>query len=238
MQTSSRGRELIKKYEGIRLKAYKPVAAEKYWTIGYGHYGADVTEGMEITKERAEELLIADLKKFEKAVNKYMSTYNFNQNQYDALVSFAFNCGAGNLDKLVNYGKRTISEIANKIPAYNKGSGRVLKGLVVRRAEEQELFLTPVVNEVKHEEFPLGTYEIVASALNVRDGAGKKYRRKTKRELTADGKVHSNGNGALLKNTKITVSIVVHTDNNSVWGKIPSGWICLSENGKQYVKKV
>ena len=63
MITSNKGIELIKSFEGIRLVAYKAVPTEKYWTIGYGHYGADVTSGMAITVEQATELLRNDLKK-------------------------------------------------------------------------------------------------------------------------------------------------------------------------------
>lgn len=83
--------------------------------------------------------------------------------------------------------------------------------------------------------FKAGTYTITASALNVRTGAGTNYRKKPRNELTADGKKHSNSNGALLNGTRVTVSQVV-ANGSYVWGKIPSGWICLSENGKKYVK--
>lgn len=83
--------------------------------------------------------------------------------------------------------------------------------------------------------FSNGTYTITASALNVRTGAGTNYRKKSKSELTADGQKHSNANGALLNGTRVTVSQVV-SSGNYVWGKIPSGWICLRENGANYVK--
>lgn len=82
--------------------------------------------------------------------------------------------------------------------------------------------------------FKTGTYTITASALNVRTGAGTNYAKKAKSQLTADGQKHSNANGALLKGTRVTVSQVV-TSGSYTWGKIPSGWICLSENGKSYV---
>ena len=83
--------------------------------------------------------------------------------------------------------------------------------------------------------FGTGTYTITASALNVRTGAGTNYRKKSKSELTADGRKHANANGALLKGTRVTVSQVV-SSGSYVWGKIPSGWICLSENGNKYVR--
>ena len=141
----SDGLNLIKNFEGCRLTAYKPVSTEKYWTIGWGHYGADVTQGMRITQERADELLLQDVASSVAAVNNPLYcplTASLNQNQFDALVSFTFNCGAGCLKTLCQ--NRTISEIAAKIPAYNKAGGKVLNGLVRRRSAEQTLFNKPV----------------------------------------------------------------------------------------------
>lgn len=142
MKTSDKGIELIARYEGLRLTAYKCVSTEKYYTIGYGHYGADVTEGMQISKTQAEAYLKQDLATAEAAVSKYCTIFTPNQNQYDALVSFTYNCGAGNLKKLVS--DRTAATVATKITEYNKSGGNVLAGLVRRRAEEKALFLTPV----------------------------------------------------------------------------------------------
>lgn len=136
MKTGEAGINLIKSFEGLRLKAYKPVATEKYYTIGYGHYGADVKPDMVITADYAEALLRLDLDKSERAVNSYER--NWNQNQFDALVSFTFNCGVANLKRLVT--NRTNAQIAEKIVLYNKAGGKVLKGLVRRRKAEQELF--------------------------------------------------------------------------------------------------
>ena len=140
MKTSQRGIDLIKGFEGCRLVAYKPVPTEKYWTIGYGHYGPDVVPGMKITPGQAETYLKADLAKFEKVVDDL--GLNLNQNQHDALTSFAYNCGAGNLKKLCE--GRSLSEIADKMLAYNKGGGKVLAGLTRRRNAERALFLTGV----------------------------------------------------------------------------------------------
>ena len=89
MKISKNGIELIKCFESFSSKACKCLASEKYYTIGYGHYGADVKENQTITKEQAEDLLQKDLEKFEQKVNKYNNVYNFNQNQFDALVSFS-----------------------------------------------------------------------------------------------------------------------------------------------------
>ena len=145
MTISENGINLIKKYEGCRLTAYKPVASEKYWTIGWGHYGEDVKKGMTITQDRANELLRADLMTFEAYVRKQCNYLNLNQNQFDALVSFTYNCGQGNLIRLTANKTRSIKEISAHIEAYNKGAnGLVLAGLVRRRKEEKELFLKEV----------------------------------------------------------------------------------------------
>lgn len=136
------GRSLIKQYEGCRLAAYKCSAG--VWTIGYGHT-AGVHSGMTITQAQADAYLQQDVAKFEGYVNNpaYVPiTANLNQNQFDALVSFAFNLGAGNLRKLCK--GRTAAQIARTMPNYNKAAGKVLAGLKRRRAAEQALFNKPV----------------------------------------------------------------------------------------------
>lgn len=152
MKTSNNGINLIKSFEGVRLTAYKAVTTEKYYTIGYGHYGADVKAGMKITQAQADEYLKADLAKFEAKVNKYQVQYNFNQNQYDALVSFAYN--VGNIDGLTKKGTRTIEQIANSFKLYNKSGGKVLQGLVNRRAKEKALFESAITTTAT----PIGNY--------------------------------------------------------------------------------
>ena len=144
---SANGLNLIKSFEGCKLTAYKCLPTEKYYTICYGHYGSDVKAGMKITKAQAEELLLQDCKKAIKNVNSFMSKYNFNQNQFDALVSFAFNVGS--INQLTASGTRTLEQISSKITAYNKSGGRVIAGLVKRRAKEKELFDTPTSTTVK-----------------------------------------------------------------------------------------
>ena len=141
MKTSKNGIELIKCFESFSPKACKCLATEKYYTIGYGHYGKDVKENQTITKEQADELLQKDLESFEKKVNKYNGIYNFNQNQFDALVSFCYN--VGNIDQLTAKGTRTIKEISEKILAYNKSGSKVINGLANRRKKEKELFKPP-----------------------------------------------------------------------------------------------
>ena len=134
--TSDEGVALIKKFEGCVLKAYKAVATEKFWTIGFGHYGPDVHQGDIITMERATELLKLDLQNAESTVNKIGQ---WTQHEFDALVSFTYNCGPGNLAHLVN--NRNKSEIADAMLLYVKAGGITLTGLVRRRRAERELFL-------------------------------------------------------------------------------------------------
>ena len=138
MKTSQRGINLIKQFEGIRLTAYKCPAG--VYTIGYGHTRG-VKRGMKITEEEASAYLTADLLNSEKAVERYDSVYHWNQNEFDALVSFTFNCGATNLRALLRNGRRNRSQIAETLPLYRKAGGKVLKGLERRRAAEKALFL-------------------------------------------------------------------------------------------------
>lgn len=140
------GLALIKRFEGYRLAAYQCAAG--VWTIGYGHtYG--VRKGQTITQAQAEEYLRQDLRKFENYVNNpaYVpQTAQLNQNQFDALVSFAFNLGQGNLKK-VCAGGRSLAQISAAMPKYCKAGGKTLQGLVKRRAEEVALFNTPVASQ-------------------------------------------------------------------------------------------
>ena len=141
MKTSNTGITLIKEFEGCCLAAYK-LAGEQYYTIGYGHYGADVSADMTITQEAADTLLKSDLRRFEANVMSFNPIYNFNQNEFDALVSFAYNVGS--INQLTANGKRTRSEIEGKWLAYVKSNGKTLPGLVRRRKAELSLFKTKV----------------------------------------------------------------------------------------------
>lgn len=146
MNISQAGIDLITSFEGCRLTAYKPVPTETYYTIGYGHYGPDVYEGMTITQEEAEQMLVADLARYEAYVNNtdlVPFADQLNQNQFDALVSFCYNCGPGNLRELCE--GQTIETIPSVLPLYNKGGGNVLKGLVRRREAEVNLYLSEVL---------------------------------------------------------------------------------------------
>ena len=144
MKISENGLKLIEQFEGLRLTAYKATKRDKYYTIGYGHYGADVKRGMTITEAQAEAYLRQDVAEAEAAVNKY-SGYGWNQNQFDALVSFAYNVGS--IDRLTNHGKRSIAEISVKLLEYVYSGGVKLEGLVRRRAAEKSLFDTPVTGQ-------------------------------------------------------------------------------------------
>lgn len=135
MKTSQTGIDLIKQFEGCVLTAYKCPAG--VWTIGYGHT-AGVKQGQRITAAQAESYLRSDLEKYEKKVDKY-SRYGWNQNEFDALVSFAYNIGS--IDQLTANGTRSRAVIADKMLSYNKACGMVLSGLVKRRQAERQLFL-------------------------------------------------------------------------------------------------
>lgn len=138
MVVDEKGYNLIKQFEGLRLTAYRCPAGK--WTIGYGHTKG-VKKGMYISEAVATHFLIQDVQRVEPTINSYDGIYHWTQNEFDALASFAFNCGIGNLKKLLKYGQRTKSQIADAILLYNKANGRVLKGLVRRRKAERELFL-------------------------------------------------------------------------------------------------
>lgn len=140
MKISENGKKLLMEWEGFCNKAYKCVATEKYYTIGFGHYGKDVSKGMRITRADAEKLLESDLVGFENKVEKYNDIYHWTQKQFDAMVLFAYNVGS--IDKLTNNGKRTIEEISKKMLEYNKSGGKVLTGLTNRRLKEQAIFNT------------------------------------------------------------------------------------------------
>lgn len=136
MKTSQKGIDLIKKFEGCYLDAYKCPAG--VWTIGYGHT-AGVTGGQKISQAQAEAYLRADLEKHEKNVLKYDGTYHWTQAEFDAMVSFSYNLGS--IDKLTADGTRSKDVIAEKMLLYNKAGKQVLPGLVRRRQAERDMFL-------------------------------------------------------------------------------------------------
>jgi lysozyme len=93
MKISSAGLDLIKEFEGLELTAYPdPGSGGDPWTIGYGHTGPEVYKGLTVSVAFAEKILEADLEKFEKAVNALIDV-RLSQGEFDALVSFTYNCG-------------------------------------------------------------------------------------------------------------------------------------------------
>lgn len=137
MVVSNNGYRLIKSFEGLRLIAYRCPAGK--WTIGYGHTRG-VKKGMYISEDVAQHFLIEDVQRVEPVIQRYDKKYHWTQNEFDALASFAFNCGTGNLHKLLGYGTRSKQVIAQKLMLYNKAKGKVLPGLVRRREAEQKMF--------------------------------------------------------------------------------------------------
>ena len=130
------GLNLIKKYEGCRLTSY--ICPAGVLTIGYGHTGKDVKPNQTITKKKAISLLKKDLARFERHVQSYNYIYEWTDNEFSALVSFAFNIG--NIDQLTSYGTRTRSQIRTAMLKYVKANGKTLAGLVKRRKAELKLF--------------------------------------------------------------------------------------------------
>lgn len=150
---SKTGLQLTEQFEGCRLTAYQDSVG--VWTIGYGHTGPDVYKGLTITQERAVELLLQDIAKASAAVNRLVALDraggadtdglpDLTQDEFDALVDFTFNLGAGRLAgstllKKLNAGD--IEGAAAEFPKWVYAGGKVLAGLVKRRDAERALFL-------------------------------------------------------------------------------------------------
>ena len=160
MKASDEVKLTIKSYEGCRLTAYKAHKSEEYYTIGWGHYGPDVKEGMTITQAQADALFDEDIKAFESAVNRWNDKYELNltQNQFDALFSATYNFGTGwveyyaqkdyRLAKYVQSGFKDSNgnplpelEIADAFGVLCSAGNEILPGLIKRRINEAEIFL-------------------------------------------------------------------------------------------------
>jgi lysozyme len=146
MITNAAGLSLIRQAEGLRLRAY--LCPANVWTIGIGTTvypdGRKVRSGDKCTEQQADRYLAHDLQEFERAVAA-MVTVPVTSNQFSALVSLAYNIGIGALKKstllrLLNAGD--YAGAANQFPRWNRGGGRILPGLVKRRAAERALFLS------------------------------------------------------------------------------------------------
>lgn len=146
MKMSAEGKKVTKYFESLKLKAYPdPATGGKPWTIGYGHTGPDVYPGLVINQTMADKLLDLDLAKAEAEVNKY--SHNLTQGQFDALVDMVFNMGSGFLkpdningdfDDFVASGN--LVEMHKRIPQFRMAAGKVMKGLVRRRAANVALW--------------------------------------------------------------------------------------------------
>ena len=139
METSKNGLDLIKHFEGCKLEAYKCPA--NVWTIGYGHTKG-VYEGQKITQEEADQMLLDELVEYEGYVNNLV-TVGLNQNQFDAMVSWVYNLGGGNLKastllKVLNAGD--YAGVPAQMLRWNKAGGKVLEGLTRRRQAEADLW--------------------------------------------------------------------------------------------------
>lgn len=154
LKLSQKGLELIKHFEGLRLTAYLDAVGVP--TIGYGHTKtvkkADVLAKKRISEQEAERLLKSDVTQFERGVNRLTIELGIpiTQCQFDALVSFAFNVGLGNLSKstllkklyvMSQNDQSSIYAVGDEFLRWNRAGGKVLPGLVRRRGEERLLFL-------------------------------------------------------------------------------------------------
>ena len=145
LSVSNKCLEIIKEFEGFSATAYRCPAG--VWTIGYGTTNADksitgtsIYPGLKITEAKATEWLKKSVElSCAKNVMKFDHIYHWTQNEFDALVSFAYNVGS--IDGLVANGKRSKKEIPEKMMDYVRGGGKVLPGLVRRRKYERDLFL-------------------------------------------------------------------------------------------------
>jgi lysozyme len=137
---SDKGLTLTKSFEGLHLTAYKDCAS--VWTIGYGHTGPDLYNGMTINEAEAETLLHADLAEAVECVNRAV-TATVSQNQFDAMVDFCFNAGRGNFLQSTLLRKVNLGDFAGATAQFGlwvHAGGEIVDGLVRRRKAEAELF--------------------------------------------------------------------------------------------------
>lgn len=146
MQLSNKGHDLLKYFEGCELEAYQDSVG--VWTIGYGHTKG-VHEGMVITQEQAEQMLLEELKEYEGYVED-MVEVELTQEQFDALVVWVYNLGPTNfknstLLKRINEGN--FEDVPYQMKRWNKAGGKVLLGLERRREAEAKMFQGLAWNE-------------------------------------------------------------------------------------------
>lgn len=233
----SKGIELIKKYEGCRLTAYKCLSSEQYYTVGFGHYGSDVYPGMTITQDQANALLISDLERFKKEVEKYNSIYNWTDNEASALLSFAYNVGS--IDQLTCKGTRTKNEISEKILAYNKSGGKIIEGLTNRRQTEKKLFDNKEISStviIPKNRYEIGKVYTLLDNMNVRQSAnGQKLKFDNLTQNAKENAIFDDFGNAILKTgTRVTCKGIQKLES-SIWLQIPSGWICAENKSNKYI---
>ena len=135
---------MIKEFEGCRLQSYPdPASGGDPYTVGIGHTGPEVVPGYEITQAVANQLLRDDLDRFEKGISDQINV-PLNQEQFDALVSWAFNCGLGatsdsTLRRRLNAGEDVNKVISEELPRWTSGG---MPGLIRRRNAEVKLATT------------------------------------------------------------------------------------------------
>ena len=206
---SNAGINLIKEFEGCHLTAYQDEVG--VWTIGYGITNSDksitgttIRRGLKISQATAEKWLEESLnRKYLPLVMKYDTRYGWNQNELDALVSFAYNIGS--IDQLTANGSRSRAIIAKKMLEYNKAGGTIYRGLTRRREAERKLFLTP--EEEKE----------------VKDIKKKGHFSNNKNAKTLSEFLHNRGYGAGEKNLRL-----IAAEN---WDKLKPAMFDLAQTG-------
>lgn len=150
MNINNAGLALIKKYEGLRLKAY--LCPANVPTVGFGHTGPDVHLGMTVNEREAEQYLIGDLLYFEHGVEKALAGTPTTENQFSAMVAFAYNIGFGDpkrgikgflTSSVLKFHKQGNTQLAaNAFLFWIKAKGKVMPGLVLRRNAERKLYVS------------------------------------------------------------------------------------------------
>ncbi len=146
MNHSKAARDLISTFEGRRAQAYPdPASGSDPWTIGVGHTGPEVHQGLVWDDAQIDAALDADLRRFDDGVTALIGAAPTTQNQFDALVSFAFNEGLGNLGKSTLISRHRVGDYAGaavEFAKWNRAGSKIMPGLTKRRAAEAALYRT------------------------------------------------------------------------------------------------
>lgn len=145
MKLSQKGKDLIKSFEGLELRVYPDLGTGGApYTAGYGHTGPDVKPGMNVTQAMSDKWFDQDVAKFENGVSNAL-TVETTQNQFDAMVSLAYNIGLGNFTKstlLRKHNAKCWQCAAAQFGVWRNAGGKVMTGLIRRRAAERELYMS------------------------------------------------------------------------------------------------